>query len=82
MKLLKKIRSFVIYIKMICMDWTRLTVDNEEILYNLEGTPEEGRIVLFQNGMYFSKSQHSATIHTLTKLGNVYFYIIPRISVS
>lgn len=64
------------------MSWTRLTVDNEEILYNLEGTPEEGRIVLFQNGVYFSKNEHSASIHTLAKCGDVYFYITPRISVS
>lgn len=64
------------------MVWTRLTVDNEEILYNLEGTPEEGRIVLFQNGVYFSRNAHSASIHTLAKYGDVYFYIIPRISVS
>lgn len=64
------------------MSWVRLTVDNEEILYNLEGTPEEGRIVLFQNGVYFSKKDHSASIHTLAKSGDVYFYITPRISVS
>lgn len=64
------------------MNWTRLTVDNEDILYKFEGTLEEGRIVFFQNGTYFSKSQHNATIHTLAKSGDVYFYITPRISIS
>lgn len=64
------------------MNWTKLTVDNEELLYKLEGTPEEGRIVLFQNGVYFSKNEHSASIHTLAKCEDVYFYIIPRISVT
>ena len=64
------------------MRWTRLTVDNEEFLYKLEGTPEEGRIVLFQNGVYFSKREHNASIHTLAKYGDVYFYITPKISIS
>lgn len=64
------------------MDWTRLTVDNEEILYDLEGTPDERRIVFFQDGVYFSKNEHGASIHTLAKRGDVYFYITPRISVS
>ena len=72
------------------MNWTKLTTDNEELLYKLEGTPEEGRIVLFQNGVhpaipagvYFSKNEHSASIHTLAKCEDVYFYIIPRISVT
>ena len=62
--------------------WTRLTTDNEEILYKLEGTPDEARVVLFQNGMYFPRDHHSASIHTLAKRGDIYFYIAPRISVS
>ena len=64
------------------MNWTKLTTDNEELLYKLEGTPEEGRIVLFQNGVYFSKNEHSASIHTLAKCEDVYFYIIPKISIT
>ena len=64
------------------MNWTKLPVDNEELLYKLEGTPEEGRIVLFQNGVYFSKNEYSASIHTLAKCEDVYFYIIPKISIT
>ena len=56
------------------MSWTRLTVDNEEILYNLEGTPEEGRIVLFQNGVYFySYDDDTFIIFAISSSNTTYF---------
>ena len=63
------------------MDWKRLTVDNEDELYELNST-DLARTVLFWEGRYYGVSDFGASIHTLAKRGDIYFYIAPRISVS
>ena len=63
------------------MDWQRLTVDNEDELYELNST-DLARTVLFWEGRYYGVHDFGASIHTLAKRGDIYFYIAPRISVS
>ena len=63
------------------MDWQRLTVDNEDELYALNST-DLARTVLFWEGRYYGVNDFGASIHTLAKRGDIYFYIAPRISVS
>lgn len=63
------------------MNWELLTQDNEELLYELSDAGEGNRIVLFHDDCYFSLEEMGASIHTLAKMEQYYYYVVPKLVV-
>ena len=59
--------------------WVRLHKYNEDYLYEAVEEFGSSRVVLYHDGQYFPLNSIGASIHTLAKSEDYYYYIVPQI---